>query len=180
MNQFEGDLEFYGIDRAVANAYTNSLREHIACVQEAGQRIGVPVAQLEVHDLSKWSEAEFPGYAKHFKGGGAPDEFAKAWLHHIHLNSHHWEHWIFSDGFTPKGSTVENGVVQMPPLYILEMVADWMGASRAYTGSWDMADWLSNHIPKIKVHSKTAEILRGILDGLGYADVVYMRKFARE
>ncbi len=177
---FEADLEFYGIDKVVAEAFAESLREHIAYVQEAGRMIGVPESQLEIHDQSKWSEAEFPGYAKHLKGGGAPDEFARAWLHHIHHNPHHWQSWVFPDGFTPQGSEVEDGIVRMPPLYALEMVADWMGASRAYTGSWDMKDWLSEHIPKIKVHSKTAGLLRELLDTHGYADIMYTKNFANE
>ncbi len=168
----------YGVDEGVADAYAESLLEHIAYVQAAGRKLGVCPSQLEVHDQSKWSLFEFPGYARHFKGGGDPDGFAAAWLHHIHYNPHHWQHWIFPDGYTPKESGVEGGVVEMPRVYALEMVADWMGASRAYTGSWDMADWLSTHISKIKVHSATAEYLVNVLDGLGYADVIYMQKFA--
>jgi hypothetical protein len=174
------NVGIFDVDRVVAEAFIESLNEHIAYVREAGKKIGVSEKQLEIHDDSKWTEAEFPGYARHFKGGGAPDEFATAWLHHIHYNPHHWQHWIYPDGFTPKGSNVENGVVEMPANYALEMIADWMGASRAYTGSWDMKDWLWNHIPKITVHSKTAKFLRQELDHLGYADVVYMRRFANE
>ena len=174
------DLEFYSVDKAVAEAFAASLREHIVYVQEAGRIIGASENQLAVHDQSKWSETEFPGYAHHFKGGGAPDEFAKAWLHHIHCNPHHWQHWIFPDGFTPKDSNVENGIVEMPLHFCLEMVADWMGASRAYSGTWDISEWLWNNMGRIRVHSKTAEHLRGILDGQGYADIVYMRYFANE
>lgn len=170
----------YGVDETIAKAFAESLREHIAYVQEAGRKIGVPEQQLEIHDQSKWSEAEFPGYARHFKGGGAPDEFAAAWLRHIHHNPHHWQYWVFADGFTPKGSNVENGVVRMPPLYALEMVADWMGASRAYTGLWDMKDWLKQHIPKIRVHSETAVVLKGILGNLGYTGIVQSLKFSGE
>ena len=87
---------------------------------------------------------------------------------------------LFADGFTPKGSQVEAGAVEMPQRYALEMVADWMGASYAYTNSWDMADWLTKNMPRIRVHSKTAAYLRGVLDTLGYADIVYMQKFDRE
>lgn len=174
------NIDFYGIDRTVAEAYTESLRQHIAYVQEAGRMIGVAESQLEIHDNSKWSEAEFPGYAMHFKGGGAPDEFSRAWLHHIHYNPHHWQHWIFPDGYTPKDSNVQNGVVEMPVPYAIEMIADWMGAGRTYTGSWDMKDWLQEHIPKIRVHSSTAIALREHLDALGYADIVYVKNFAGE
>lgn len=173
-------VEHYGVDQAVAEAYTESLRQHIAYVREAGKKLGIHPRQLEMHDNSKWTQSEFPGYAKHFHGGGAPDLFASAWLHHIHLNPHHWQHWIYPDGFTPKGSNVENGVVQMPNIYAKEMIADWMGASMAYTGSWDMTSWLWDHIPRIRVHSKTAEFLRSQLDTLGYADVVNVQKFASE
>lgn len=154
-----------------------SLEQHISYVQEAGKRLGVNPSQLKIHDESKWSIEEFSAYAEHFFGGGAPDKFANAWLHHIHHNPHHWQHWIFPDGHTPKYSDVENGVVRMPDHYALEMVADWMGASMAYTGSWDMSEWLIEHIPKIRVHSKTAEYLIGVLDQHGYADIVYTVEF---
>lgn len=168
------------IDQTVVEAYKISLTRHIEFVQEAGRLIGVAGEQLDLHDKSKWSEEEFYGYAMHFHGGGAPDEFARAWLHHIHHNPHHWQHWIFSDGFTPKGSNVENGVVEMPQKYALEMIADWMGASRAYTGSWDMKDWLYKNMPRIRVHSNTAEYVRQTLDHLGYADIIWVQKFAQE
>lgn len=157
--------------------YAESLRSHIAYVIEAGNNIGVPSYQLAVHDASKWGGEEFYAYAKHFKGGGAPKLFAQAWLHHIHNNPHHWQYWIFPDGYSTDGSNVENGVVYMPINYAAEMIADWMGASMAYTGSWDMTNWLCNNMRKIIVHSKTAEFLREQLDHLGYADVVYMHNF---
>jgi len=165
------------LDKIVVDSYTESLVAHIAYVQEAGRKIGVPESQLEIHDLSKWTDAEFLGYAKHFKGGGAPDDFANAWLHHIHFNPHHWQYWLFPDNYTPKGSKVESGAVEMPQNFALEMIADWMGAGRAYAGSWDMAAWLSENIPRIRVHSQTAAYIRGILDSLGYADIVYMTNF---
>ena len=174
------ELSIYGIDMAVAEAYAESLRDHIRYVREAGEKIGVLPEQLAKHDLSKWSVAEFRGYAMHFKGGGAPDEFATAWLHHIHANPHHWQHFLFPDGYTPKGSGVENGAVEMPKHYALEMVADWMGAGKAYTGDWDMTDWLQKNIPRIRVHSKTAKYLREVLDGLGYADVIYSWSFEND
>lgn len=153
--------------------YEKSLVNHIAWVQSAGKIIGVSDDQLSIHDQSKWTDEEFYAYAKHFNGGGAPDKFAFAWLHHIHHNPHHWQHWIFSDGFTPKASKlVENGVLPMPEKYILEMIADWLGASREYTGSWNMADWLNDHLdpmkPKIILHPETKNLLDEILASIGY------------
>lgn len=168
------------IDDEVAKAYAESLRDHVRFVIEAGRMIGVSESRLMVHDHSKFTPDEFPAYAKHFHGGGAPNEFAHAWMHHIHHNSHHWQHWIFPDGYTPKDSNVENGVLRMPVPDAREMIADWMGASMAYTGSWDMTDWLWKNMPRIRVHSATAVHLREALDAQGYADIVYGTPFAHE
>lgn len=170
----------FDVPMDVLSKYLESLYAHIRYVQEAGKRIGVNEVQLAIHDASKFTEDELPFYAKHFHGGGDPDGFSRAWLHHMNYNPHHWQHWIFPDGYTPKGSSVENGVVEMPRYYALEMVADWMGASMAYTGSWDMQKWLWENMPRIRVHSNTAAYLRDVLGMDGYADVVYMQKFAHE
>ena len=167
-------------ERNAVREFKTSLKSHIEAVQEAGAKLGVDSAQLYTHDLSKYSNEEFMGYALHFHGGGAPDKFARAWLHHIHYNAHHSLHWIFPDGHTPKDSEVVNGLVRMPERYALEMVADWMGASKTYTGDWDMTEWLTGHIPKIRVHPKTADFLVEILDGLGYADIVHLISFKTE
>lgn len=168
--------DFYGINPTVGMAYLESLQLHIESVQQAAKMIGLPAHHVMNHDASKFSYDEFIGYAMHFKGGGSPNLFARAWLHHIHHNPHHWQHWIFPDGFTPKDSMVENGCIEMPRQYALEMVADWMGASYAYTGSWDMAEWLHKNTPKIKVHSKTAAYLTEVLDSMGYIDSVQFPK----
>lgn len=162
-------------------AYLESLVLHIRSVQEAGRKLGVDEQQLRFHDQSKFSDAEFPAYAEHFHGGKPnPDRFAAAWLHHIHANPHHWNHWLFADGFSPKGSNVEAGAVEMPRRYALEMVADWMGSSMAYTGSWDMTKWLTENMGRIRLHSRTAAFVRDILRGLGYPEDVVARPWAQE
>lgn len=162
-------LEQQGIDSGLTqdmlDRHMDSVTQHIAYVQEACRLLGgLSEYQIEGHDRSKYNFAEFPHYARQFQGPrNDPDGFAYAWMHHIHHNPHHWQHWIFPDGHTPKGSNVEAGVMQMPSNYVVEMVADWMGASKAYTGSWDMTDWLLKNLPKIKIHSQTAAYLESIL-----------------
>jgi len=157
-----------------AQKFDDSLKLHIKNVQEAGRKFGVAEYLLRDHDLSKWDSVEFDAYATHFHGGGDPKNFPLAWLHHVHNNPHHWQHWIFPDGWTMEGSAMDGACIEMPYEYVLEMIADWMGASKTYTGSWDMAGWLSKNIPRITVHSKTAQSIREILDNpLGYADVVW-------
>ena len=152
------------LDDVVLNKHLNALVEHTIYVREAGKRLHVPPEQLRIHDQSKFSYDEFVAYADHFHGDDPdPNSFVDAWLHHIHHNPHHWQHWMFPDGYTPKNSSVENGIVAMPGYYATEMVADWMGASMAYTGSWDMTDWLRKNWSLIKLHSATRTYIRDIL-----------------
>lgn len=154
----------HGITTDVAAAYLQSLCDHIMNVRLAGSMVGVSGHQLRWHDSTKFGVEEFPYYARNFHGDkGYIDGFARAWLHHIHCNEHHWQHWIFPDGFAPKGSTVENGVVWMDECWVKEMVADWMGANMTYQGTWDMSDWLTKNLPKIKLHSASWPTLKGIL-----------------
>ena len=159
--------------------YGESLEQHIRYVQEAGKLVGVEDAQRAEHDLSKYTDAEFPHYALFFHGPPIEfqnqlesvyraNNFAVAWLHHIHHNPHHWQHWMFPDKFYPSGSTVQGGLVEMPEIYVREMVADWMGASMAYTGQWNMLEWLQKNIPKIQLHPKSMECLLDILENIGY------------
>lgn len=162
-----------GLNDSVVTGYLFSLVDHIGYVHEAGRMIGVDPAQLDIHDQSKFSDEEFPWYASHFHGGGSPKGFAYAWLHHMNHNPHHWQYWIFPDGFTPKESNVENGVVRMPDKYALEMIADWMGASKTYTGSWDMAEWLDKNAPRIRLHSLTKRYVIGKLSELGYKELKF-------
>lgn len=46
-------------------------------------------------------------------------DFNIAWLHHIHNNPHHWNHWIIQN------DTDGVEVIRMPEKYAKEMVADW-------------------------------------------------------
>jgi hypothetical protein len=165
------NYQWYGITENQVTKFLGTLFDHIGYVRDAGLKLGIPEQHLREHDASKMGLVEFPYYVRNFHGDKAdPDGFARAWLHHIHHNPHHWQYWIFSDGFTPRGSDVQNGCVEMPQEYAIEMIADWMGASMAYTGSWDMTDWLSKNTPKIRVHSETANYLTRVLDSMGYMD----------
>ena len=156
------------------NEYLDGLMAHVRYVQEAGKKLGVIEEQLLFHDQSKFSRVEFPAAVERFKAGDPnPNRYAAAWLNHVHQNAHHWQHWLFPDGFSPRGSSVEAGVMAMPEIYVREMVADWMGSSMAYTGSWDMTKWLVENMGRIRLHSRTAVMVRGLLIELGYsADVV--------
>lgn len=179
------------LDEHAAIAYKKSLEAHIAYVREAGEKLGVSRIQLLNHDRSKWSQWEFPYYAMHFhadKTGKSAEElraiadgFAGAWLHHLQVNKHHWQSHLFPDNWAgPQGSTVEAGAVRMPSKFVLEMVADWMGSEMAYQGRWDMTDWLTKNIPRIRLHSRTAREVKEILHALDYGPEVLGLKFLGE
>lgn len=170
------NFAWHGITTEIAQTFLQSVCDHIMYVRQAGAIVGVDEHQLRWHDHTKLGVEEFPAYARQFHGDkkAGQDLFAEAWLHHLHHNEHHWQHWIFPDGFTPKGSTVENGVCWMEEKWLKEMVADWMGASMAYTGTWEMHKWLGENLPKIKLHSASWPTLKGILRDLphGYHNVL--------
>ena len=168
--------------------YLKSLLAHKWYVFLAGIKTGVPLWRLVIHDLSKFSPAEFKAYAQNFFASddfknqenlgafekysvseAAPfghfvdERFALAWLHHENHNPHHWGYWISRSGKYRKP-------LPMPETYVREMVADWMGASRGYTGSWDMNEWLTKNLPNLKdkMHGNTRYLVSQILSEKGY------------
>lgn len=127
----------------------------------AGLKTEAPLWRLIIHDYSKFSPAEFGPYRDRFFGGRAgvedkdkdPDNFRIAWLHHIHRNPHHWEHWILR-GHEP---------FEIPNHFIREMVADWMGASRAITGKRDITEWYHSTKHKRALHPNTEVIVERLV-----------------
>lgn len=150
--------------------YREQLNEHISHVREAGKLIGASPDLLAVHDASKFSKEEFGAYARRFCGPHNDDYGIKmAWMHHIHNNPHHWQHWIFPD---------TGEALVMPLRYCLEMVADWMGSSLTYTDSFDMTPWLKGNLRDImkRCHPQTKKRVCSILDSNGY-DPIYERLY---
>lgn len=84
------------------------------------------------HDLSKFSPIEFFESVKYYDGKISPIDvckkkngYSKAWLHHKGRNPHHYEYYI---------DNLDYGGVPllMPKKYALELVADYIGAGKAY------------------------------------------------
>lgn len=134
--------------------FLRSLLLHKWYVFLAGRHLGVSLWQLIIHDLSKFSPAEFGPYARRFGvgRGGVVDhtadsaEWQAAWEHHWRNNAHHHEYWSGGDG---------SFLTPMPDKYAREMVADWCGAGRAYTGRWEVATWYAANRERIKLHPET-------------------------
>lgn len=142
--------------------------KHKWYVFRACRRMRVPLWRAIVHDWSKFTRAELPHYDRQFFGDkGDPAGFAAAWLHHQNHNPHHWEYWITRSGHAAGDNNA--GCLPMPETYIREMIADWMGASKAYTGSWRMEEWLSENLPKMRLHPDTRALLGVLLATYGHA-----------
>lgn len=160
--------------------FADTVLEHIDAVQQCGRKLGIDEKQLAAHDLSKFSDEEFPQYARQFNASSTekdPNGWARAWLHHIHCNPHHWQYWIYSEGYAPRGADAPGGVLEMPEEYVWEMIADWQGASLIYDKTTDMSKWLTKNVDKIVVHPQTAQYLETILSDLGYGDLFILHRF---
>jgi hypothetical protein len=129
-----------------------------------GRKMKVPFWRLVFHDWTKFLPCELPHYQRKFFGkADDPIGFLQCWVHHQNYNPHHWEYWIPR---TPYQCTP----IPMPEWAIREMVADWMGASRAYGGSWpDLKNWpwLKDNLEKIRLHPESKTKLLTILKELG-------------
>ena len=117
-----------------------------------------------VHDLSKFLPCEWFPYVNQFYGPDqkaaqvskaktgyfhVPDEkdpFSYAWLHHLHGNSHHWQHWLLIQ------DTDEDLVLEMPFCDVIEMVCDWRGAGRAQGHGDDLVSWYTKNKDKMQLH----------------------------
>jgi hypothetical protein len=119
----------------------------------AGLSTGAPLWRLIVHDFSKFGRTEWSAYVHQFYAKDRKREgaFERAWLHHLHSNPHHWQHWVNLryDG--------KHKAVRMPPELVREMVADWMGAGRAITGSWDIKEWYAVNEHQMILHPDVRE-----------------------
>lgn len=145
--------------------------KHKWFVFKAGLKLKVPIWRLLKHDLSKLSKKEYRAYQNQFFGKKNELEFSKAWLHHQNHNEHHWEYWIMRTVHFKQESTT--CVLEMPEVCVREMIADWIGASRAYEGKYPTKEnwvWLKNNIEDIlsTVHPNTKNLIMFILKEYNY------------
>lgn len=121
------------------------------------------------HDESKRSKEEYDAYDAFFYGGNrsfaVKKAFDKAWLHHIHNNPHHWQHWILFEDDPSTGAT--NGrALEMPYDYIIEMICDWWAFSWKKGDLYEIFKWYTEHEPTMKLHRATKAKVEEILCSL--------------
>ena len=124
-----------------------------------------------LHDLSKYSPAEFKVGMRYYQGNRSPNNaeredngYSGAWLHHKGRNKHHYEYWIDYSMYEEPGDMIP---VPMPYRYIVEMAMDRIAASKVYQGkNYTDASALKYYLRgkgKIPIHPETADTLEKIL-----------------
>jgi hypothetical protein len=126
------------------------------------------------HDIDKFYPDEWISYVRFTYSGNfhrdktgyynpveSPDEgFIKAWFLHQKRNQHHWQYWILPQ---------EEGkikVLPMPKKVILEMMCDWVGASKANNrGGWEgVKIWYGANKNKMVFHPYSQLIIEELLN----------------
>lgn len=116
------------------------------------------------HDTSKYSSEEYDAYDAYFYGNKDEDAFNRAWLHHIHNNPHHWQHWLLMNDDGKYRDPDKVIPLEMPKVYALEMVADWWSFSWRTGNLEEVFDWYEEHRDNIILHPKTREFVEAVLD----------------
>ena len=137
--------------------------------KDAGDEYNICRHQCEfAHDQSKYSEEEYDAYDKYFYGGNRSYEvvenFNRAWLHHIHNNPHHWQHWILINDDPDKGEII----LDMPDVYIIEMICDWWAFSWKKGDLNEIFNWYADHKAYMKLSDYTRKKVEDILEKIGY------------
>ena len=123
-----------------------------------------------IHDWSKFRPSEWFPYARTFyhpdgsKKYDPTNEFEYAWNAHQKRNKHHYQYWMLT---LDRGETI---LLPMPKRYMIEMLADWMGAGRAINGKWDVKNWYYKNRDNIHLNSKTRTTIEGIFDACPIED----------
>lgn len=135
-------------------AYGRYVARHKFFVLIAGLVLHVPLWRLLIHDWSKFSRAEWGPYVRRFfdESNERPGEFDAAWKHHKEHSPHHWQFWLVGNGY-------ELEPTEIPDHFVREMLADWIGAGRAITGSWEVLDWYEKNREKMVLHPATRAVV---------------------
>ena len=138
-----------------------------------------------VHDMSKFSPAEFGPSARYFQGDRSPIEaekealgYSDAWLHHKGRNRHHWEYWCDYNNDT--GEVFPH---KIPYRFVVEMICDWIGAGMVYSGEkWTQEEPLA-YYEKVRAgrhfHPETEELILRFLNCIKFSGLETFHRMAR-
>jgi len=109
-----------------------------------------------IHDLSKFSSAEWEPYALEYYGpwekvpAEVEERCKAAWKHHYLNNPHHWEYWAMTEYGWEAG-----GPIPMPDRYRKEVVADWKGFYRTDPGTLSAQEYYQKNRGRMVLHPAT-------------------------
>lgn len=146
------------------------IRTHRKFVRKACFKMGLCWQGL-VHDLSKYSITEMK-ICKYYTGRKSPHQVAReqlgyspSWIHHYHINKHHHMFWI------DETETGEFIPIKMPYRYVIESIADMLGASKAYNReNWKpemlLQYWYDKCIGKRLMHQDSTLLVQALIHKL--------------
>ncbi|WQJ53322.1 MAG: hypothetical protein [Wendovervirus sonii] len=153
--------------------YQEYLTNHIANVQKGFQWLidkhivkddnGTLRKQIEQHDQSKYSEDEWNAYRDYFYANGDETAFNKAWLHHIHNNPHHWQHWVLINDDGKMENASKTICIQIPKNYIVEMVCDWWAFSWGKNNLTEISNWYNKNKDNMLLHEQSRKNIESLL-----------------
>jgi len=145
--------------------YFKYIVEHRRNVRKVCFKMGLYWQGL-IHDLSKYSPAEFKAYAIKFFGGDyaykyfeVESEFEKAWLHHQHKNPHHWQYWVQLKTYKDKTANYE--AHEIPFKYTKEMICDWIAMGIKFNDT--AIEYYNKNKDKMILHETTRKRVEGLL-----------------
>lgn len=156
----------------MSRQYDSYLKAHRGNVKRAYEWIAanlpectdtITTRNIDLHDASKDEVSEYNAYDNYFYGQKKTPEvveaFNLAWLHHIHRNPHHWQHWILINDEPNEGEVI----LEMPYHYVIEMICDWWAFSWSKGKLTEIFSWYDAHKKYIKLHNNTRSIVEEIL-----------------
>ena len=153
----------------MSKAYTAYIVEHCENVRKAYDYLvehkiieDCYLMHIIHHDISKWSDDEYKAYDAYFYGNkktkDVEEAFNYAWLHHIHQNPHHWQHWVLindDDG---------THALEMPEEYVIEMFCDHAAFSFKAGKRDEISKWYKDHKLNMMLHRNTKVMYEDLLD----------------
>ncbi len=154
------------LDIRKVRRHLRTITKHRQLVFQHCRRCGLFWQGL-VHDLSKYSPAEFWVGARYYQGDRSPNDAERqatgastSWMHHKGRNKHHYEYWT---DYNMGEKEPKYCAVPMPNKYIIEMFCDRIAACRVYQGDryTDASPYAYYQKSKghILIHPETSDLL---------------------
>ena len=167
----------------MSKEYDNYIQEHQDNVRDAylwlSDRLPdlIPASDaikelLSWHDFSKYRMDEYEPYDNYFyiykdkRSKEIIDEFDKAFLHHIHSNPHHWQHWVLMHDDPDNNGKLSIVAMEMPDKFVIEMICDWLSFSIKKNDFREILSWYKEHKDVMILHENTRKRVEEILAGI--------------